>query len=61
MDILSNNYDEYLSHLFIQSSNVVKKDTFVCYYDSKNYYFKIQNPDDVYYDEITGEQLYGLR
>ena len=61
MDILSNNYDGYINHLYIQSNNIVKRDTSVCYYDCTNYYFEIENPDDLYYDEVTGEQLYGLR
>ena len=61
MDILSNNYDEYINHLFTQSNNIVKRDTSICYYDCTNYYFEIENPDDIYYDEVTGEQLYGLR
>lgn len=61
MDVLSDNYDSYLEHLFTQSNNIVKRDTSVCYYDCTNYYFEIESADDVYYDEITGEQLYGLR
>lgn len=61
MDVLSENYDSYLEHLFTQSNNIVKRDTSVCYYDCTNYYFEIESADDIYYDEVTGEQLYGLR
>ena len=61
MDILADNYDSYLEHLLTQSNNIVKRDTSICYYDCTNYYFEIESPDDIYYDEVTGQQLYGLR
>lgn len=61
MDILAENYDSYINHLFTQSNNIVKRDTSVCYYDCTNYFFETETADDIYYDEVTGEQLYGLR
>ena len=61
MDILSENYDEYLKHLYENSENVLKRDTSICYYDCTNYYFEIENEDDTYIDEVTGEVLTGLR
>jgi hypothetical protein len=33
MDILEENYDSYLEHLFINSENVVHRNTSVCYFD----------------------------
>ena len=56
MDILEQNYDEYISHLFI-----VPRDTSVCYFDCTNYYFEIESSDEDYVDEVTGEIIKGLR
>lgn len=61
MDLLEENYDEYLEHLFINSANVVKRNTSVCYFDCTNYYFETEQEDDEYVDEVTGEILKGLR
>jgi transposase len=61
MDILANNYDAYLNHLYQNSENVVKRDTSVCYYDCTNYYFEIENEDSDYIDEVTGEVMPGFR
>lgn len=61
MDILADNYDSYLSHLYENSNNIVKRDTSVCYYDCTNYYFEIETADDIYFDDVTGEKLYELR
>lgn len=61
MDILANNYDAYLNHLYQNSENVVKRDTSVCYYDCTNYYFEIENEDSDYIDEVTGEVISGFR
>jgi transposase len=61
MDILKANYNEYLSHLFKYSNDIVKRDTSVCYFDCTNYYFEIENEDDEYVDEVTGEIMKGLR
>lgn len=61
MDIMAAHYDEYLTHLFNKSQNIVKRDTSVCYYDCSNYYFEIESPDDDYVDEVTGELIKGFR
>ncbi len=61
MDILEQNYDEYISHLFNYSNHIVPRDTSVCYFDCTNYYFEIENDDEDYMDEVTGEIIKGLR
>lgn len=61
MDILADNYDDYIAHLFENSKNVYKRDTSVCYFDCTNYYFEIATYDDDYVDEITGEVISGFR
>lgn len=61
MDVLTDNYDTYINHLFTHSNNIVKRDTSVCYYDCTNYYFETESADETYYDEVTGEYLYRLR
>jgi len=57
MDILEENYDGYIEHLFTHSENVVKRDTSVCYFDCTNYYFEIEGEDEDYIDEVTGEVI----
>ena len=61
MDILADHYDSYLQHLFENSNTIVKRNTSICYYDCTNYYFEVETADEPYYDEVTGEYLYGLR
>jgi transposase len=61
MDILQSNYNEYLSHLFSYSNDIVTRDTSVCYFDCTNYYFEIEIDDDDYVDEVTGETFKGFR
>jgi transposase len=61
LDVLYDNYDGYLQHLFENSSNLVKRNTTVCYFDCTNYYFETECEDDEYIDEVTGEVLQGLR
>jgi transposase len=61
MDILNENYDGYLEHLFANSGNIVRRDTSVCYFDCTNYYFEIEGEDADYIDEVTGEILKGFR
>lgn len=60
MDILEENYDEYLSHLFESSNKVIKRNTSVCYFDCTNFYFEKETEDEDVYDEITGEVIKGL-
>ena len=61
MDILEENYDGYIEHLFKNSGNIVPRDTSVCYFDCTNYYFEIEAEDPDCIDEVTGEILKGFR
>lgn len=61
MDILEENYDEYISHLFNCSNRIVPRDTSICYFDCTNYHFEIDCDDEDYVDEVTGEIIKGLR
>jgi len=61
MDVLEENYDGYMEHLFLNSQKIVKRNTSVCYFDCTNYYFESEDEDDEYVDETTGEILKGLR
>ena len=61
MDVLEEHYDDYLSWLYKQSSNVVPRQTSVMYYDCTNFYFETEQADDEYIDSVTGEVLKGLR
>ena len=61
LDVLEENYDGYLEHLFLHSGNIVKRNTSVCYFDCTNYYFESEDEDEEYVDEATGEILKGLR
>jgi len=61
MDLLAENYDAYLCHLFQYSNQIVKRDTSVCFFDCTNYYFEIDSPDEDYVDEVTGELIKGFR
>ncbi len=61
MDIMKEHYDEYISHLYEKSCNIIKRDTSVCFYDCTNYYFEVETDDEDYVDEVTGEIIKGLR
>lgn len=61
MDILEENYDEYISHLFNYSSRIVHGDTSICYFDCTNYYFETECDDEDYVVEAIGELTRGLR
>ena len=61
LDVLHDSFDAYMQHLFINSNNVVKRNTTVCYFDCTNYFFECEQEDDVYIDPVTGEVLHGLR
>lgn len=61
MDMLEQHYDDYITHLFKYSQNVVPRDTSVCYFDCTNYYFETECEDDDYIDEVTGEYIKGFR
>ena len=60
MDILEDNYDKYLSYLFNQSNNIIKRNTDVCYFDCSNFYFEKSFEDEDIYDDVTGEVVKGL-
>lgn len=61
MDLLCDNFDEYISHLFKESGKIHKRNTTVCYYDCTNYYCEAETQDSEYVDEVTGEVMRGLR
>lgn len=61
LDVLHDNFDAYMEHLFVNSNNVVKRNTSVCYFDCTNYFFECEHEDDVYIDPVSGEVLRGLR
>lgn len=61
MDLLVENYDDYLAWLYRQSNTIVKRDTSVLYYDCTNFYFECEQEDEDIVDEVTGEVMKGLR
>jgi len=61
MDVLYDNYDKYIEHLFETSNRIVPRDTSVCYFDCTNFYFETECEDSEYVDEVTGEIMKGLR
>ena len=61
MDLLDENYNDYLAWLYRQSNSIIKRDTSVLYYDCSNFYFECERPDEDIVDEVTGEVIRGLR
>lgn len=61
MDLLADNYNDYLAWLYQKRSKIVKRDTSVLYYDCTNFYFECEQPDEDVVDEATGELIQGLR
>ncbi len=61
LDVLHDNFDAYMQHLFVNSNNIVKRNTAICYFDCTNYFFECEQEDDIYIDPVTGEVLRGLR
>ena len=61
MDILNENYEDYLKWTYEKSNSVVKRDTSVLYYDCTNFYYECEKEDDIVVDEVTGEIMCGLR
>ncbi len=61
MDILNDNYGDFLRWTFEKSNSVVKRDNSVLYYDCTNFYFECEKEDDIIVDEVTGEVMSGLR
>ena len=39
MDLMEENYDSYISHLYEQSECIIKRNKSVCYYDCTNQHF----------------------
>ena len=60
MDILEENYNEYLSFLFKSSNKIIKRNTSVCYFDFTNFYFEKESEDEDIYDDVTNELIKGL-
>lgn len=60
-DVLSSDFDGFISYLFEQSNKMVDRDLSVCFYDCTNFYFEIEKEDEEYVDEATGEIIRGLR
>ena len=61
MDLLEENYDDYLAWLFCRSNNIIKRDTSVLYYDCTNFYFESEQPDEDIVVDVTGEIIKGMR
>ena len=61
MDLMEENYEAYISHLYNHSKDIVKRNTSVCYYDCSNFFFEIESSDEDYVDEVTGEIIEGIR
>ena len=61
MDVLYDNYEDYLKWVYEKINSVVKRDTSILCYDCTNFYFECEKEDDVVIDEITGETMCGLR
>ena len=62
MDLMSEYYEEYIQHLFKNTSSIIEnRDLSICYYDCTNFYFEVDCPDYDYVDEITGEFIKGFR
>ncbi len=61
MDLLDDNYNEYLEWLYRNSKSVVDRNTSVIYYDCTNFYFESEQQDEDVVDEVTGEIIKGLR
>lgn len=61
MDLLEDNYDDYLQWLYRNSTSIIKRDTSVLYYDCTNFYCECECQDEDVVDEVTGEVLTGLR
>lgn len=61
MDILEENYTKYLTWLYENSGNIIKRDASILYYDCTNFYFECEREDETVVDEVTGEIIEGLR
>jgi len=61
MDLMEENYNDYIEYLYKASKKVLKRNTSICYYDCTNYYCEAETQDPEYLDPVTNEKLPGLR
>ncbi len=61
MDLLEEQYNDYLTWLYENSNQIVKRNSSVIYYDCTNFYCECDQPDEDIVDEVTGETISGLR
>ncbi len=61
MDLLEENYDDYLAWLYRNGASIVERNTSVLYYDCTNFYCECEQPDEDVVDEVAGEVISGLR
>ena len=61
LDLIAENQEDYLAHLYKKSQNLIKRDMSVVYYDCTNYFFECEQADDDEIDPETGEVTKGLR
>ncbi len=61
MELLEENYYDYLEWLYRRRESVVPSDTTVLYYGCLDFSLKCKEPGDDYIDEVTGETLAELR
>lgn len=61
MDVMEENYSDYISWLYHNSNNCVKRDPSIIYYDCTNFYFECEREDPTIIDPVTGEVVEGLR
>lgn len=61
MDVLNDNYEEFLRWTYDNSDPAFKRDSSILYYDCTNFYFECEKEDDIVVDEVTGEIMCGLR
>ena len=60
LDILEDNYSEFINALYAGSSKIVKRNTSVCYFDCTNFYFEKEQEDEDVFDDVTGELIKGF-
>ena len=61
LDLLSENYDAYISHLFQTSGKISQRDTELCCYNRFHFSLETDAADEDYDDEVTGEFIKGFR
>lgn len=61
MDILEENYNDYIRWIYRKSNNVIIRNLRAIYYDCTNFYFECEKEDENVVDPVTGEVIDGLR